>query len=327
MTELRVIDGGVTNSRLTDRNVRDEHPAGLDTVRLRYRATPEQTFDVFRSRPGWGSAQRGEMRRAENGVVVGVFPDGMAYVEGRLASLLGEPSDYALRPSAQLVDADELWRETLGVDVPAEVGRADVTAELAFDDGAEGLALLAALSSTDVPWLKIGTEGRKRDELETVYARTARGRSVVFRVYDKGIEQGTHPAGERIRFERQRRYRKDRARTVAEWRAASLPGWFAGRELGKLWTRSDGFTVCDRGAAGQVLAEKARAGALTWQAAERLVGYVTLRGEGMNDRTQRRRESELRDVGIAIETRELGRRDVDVPGYLAQVVELVARAA
>jgi hypothetical protein len=36
------------------------------------------------------------------------------------------------------------------------------------------------------------------------------------------------------------------------------------------------------------------------QQAERLIGFLTLRGAGLPDRTARRRESELRELGLAV---------------------------
>lgn len=58
-----------------------------------------------------------------------------------------------------------------------------------------GLEFLRALSYVDIPWLKVGTEGGKRDRLETVYHRNMRGRSVALRCYDKGVESDTCAAG------------------------------------------------------------------------------------------------------------------------------------
>lgn len=90
---------------------------------------------------------------------------------------------------------------------PVGVGRADLASELRFSDGRDGVELLRAVSYVDLPWLKVGTEGGKRDSLETVSWRTVNGRSVVMRMYDKGRETGLAAPGEWIRFERQRRRR------------------------------------------------------------------------------------------------------------------------
>jgi hypothetical protein len=100
--------------------------------------------------------------------------------------------------------------------IDARLGRLDIAAELTFDDGRDGLAFLHALSLADVPWAKVGTEGKKREHIQTVNFRTVRGRQILMRAYDKGIEAGIAPPGELIRFERQRRYRKTAERTVAQ---------------------------------------------------------------------------------------------------------------
>jgi len=65
---------------------------------------------------------------------------------------------------------------------------------------------LHALSLADVPWAKVGTEGKKRECIQTVNFRSVRGRTILMRAYDKGIESGVASPGELIRFERQRRY-------------------------------------------------------------------------------------------------------------------------
>jgi len=50
------------------------------------------------------------------------------------------------------------------------------------------------------------TEGKKRECIQTVNFRSVRGRTILMRAYDKGIESGVASPGELIRFERQRRY-------------------------------------------------------------------------------------------------------------------------
>ena len=108
------------------------------------------------------------------------------------------------------------------------VGRADLASELRFIDGREGHEFLRALSYVDLPWLKVGTEGGKRDRLETVYHRNVRGRSVALRCYDKGVESKTCTPGMWLRLERQRRSRKDQEGTVQDVIGRGLAEAFGG---------------------------------------------------------------------------------------------------
>src|SRR5262249_53804908 len=160
-----------------------------DTVRLRFRDPAYGPQLRPGGDHGWSLAARGELRKTSGGVTVGLSP-GLVTVEGRLAAMIHGESDHRLLPGDELGEAVGLWADTLGLAPEAEIGRADVTGELWFDDVEDGRDLLAAARSLDLPWLKIGTEGWKRDTLQTVYARSARGRSVGLRIYDKGVETG-----------------------------------------------------------------------------------------------------------------------------------------
>ena len=135
------------------------------------------------------------------------------------------------------------------------MGRADLASELRFTDGEEGLEFLRALSYVDIPWLKVGTEGQKRDRLETVYHRNMRGRSVALRCYDKGVESETSAPGARLRLERQRRWRKDQEGTVNDVIARGLAEQFVGRELRAVVLGEEEVMVCDPPAAADRLRE------------------------------------------------------------------------
>jgi hypothetical protein len=323
--------GGVSNSRLglkseTGFTVGDP---GLDTVRLRFRS-PEPVQERLREKGVVQGHARGELRRSSGGVTVGAFPDGMVYVEGRVASLFGTPESHALAPAAALHDVERIWRDSLDLvpETVCEVGRADVTGDLVFDDAERGLDLLAALRHMDTPWLKVGTEGYKRGELETVYGRSARGRSVQLRTYDAGKHHGTHEPGERIRFERQRHFRKAAARTVAQFAERPLGEWFVGRELAALVARDeDDVYVCNQDGAMRELRRLAHAEVITWSACERLCGFVWLRGQGQSRATRFRREAELRGLNIALDRTLRASSRVPVNACVRAVVESFAAAA
>lgn len=321
---LTPLEGGRSNSRPSLKSETPGEP-GLDTARLRFRAEPGLAEALRHRLPAdWCLQARGELRRTKDGVTVGAFPDGLAYVEGRVHALVGEPENVALAEPRVLVEAADLWRDSLGVEAVAEVGRADVTGELLFDEARDGLDFLAALRHVDLPWLKIGTEGWKRGELETVYGRSSRGRSVQFRAYDAGVHHGTHAPGERIRLERQRRFRKERARAVADFVAEPLASWFVGRELRKLVDDGGDVLVCNERGAHRELRKRVMAGELSPQTGERLAGFLVLHGAGLSRATRFRRASELRQLGLAVDRTASSSSVVPVGQYVGRVVESFA---
>ena len=142
---------------------------------------------------------------------LGATREGMLYVEGRLGAILNGPDDHSLQPLTRSADGATAARERFGFDVDPAMSRS-VGSTSQPNSGSttarDGLAFLHALSLADVPWAKVGTEGKKRERIETVAFRSVRGRTVLMRAYDKGVESGTARPGEMIRLERQRRYRK-----------------------------------------------------------------------------------------------------------------------
>jgi hypothetical protein len=262
---------------------------------------------------------RGELRRTANGVTIGAYPDGLVTVEGRLAALLHGEEDHRLLGADDFVRAPEAAGDLFGLDVdaaPVGVGRADLASELRFTDGEEGLEFLRALSYVDIPWLKVGTEGGKRDRLETVYHRNMRGRSVALRCYDKGIESETCGPGMWLRLERQRRWRKEQEGTVHDVVDRGLAEAFVGRELRAAVAGDDEVMVCDPPAAAERLRELYAWQAITGDALHRLGAFVWFGSEGLHPRTAQRRAAELRRLGLALNPHEGGRATVPVGEYL-----------
>ncbi len=307
--------GGASNSRPSATTC-TPGGAGFDTIRLRYRQQ-EGAYDRARGLDHAVMA-RGEVRRTVEGVTLGAYPDGLVTVEGRLAAILHGQDDHRLLDAAALCGAPDAAADLFGLDArqPVGVGRADLASELRFADGREGIELLRAASYVDVPWLKVATEGGKRDALETVAWRSMNGRSIVLRLYDKGRETGTAAPGEWLRLERQRRYRKSRERTVAELVGEGLHGAFVGRELVRLVAGVEDVHVCDRAGAVDRLRLAFVAGQITAEMHERLVGYVVSGSPGLKRRTAYGRAAELRRLGIALNPNEGGRSVVAVGDHL-----------
>jgi hypothetical protein len=311
---LRLVEGGASNSRPSP-TTWTHGGAGFDTVRLRFR-DQEHAYELAR-RSGNALHARGELRRCVDGVTIGTYPDGMVYVEGRLAALLHGPDDHRLLSAAELTRAPAVAAERFRLDatLAVAVGRADLASELRFSDGRDGLELLRAASYVDLPWLKVGTEGGKRNSLETVYWRTVNGRSVVMRMYDKGRETGSAAPGEWIRLERQRRWRKAREQTVVEV-IGSPHSAFVGRELARLVDGVDRVDVCNRWGAVERLRELQADGTLSGEMHAKLVGYVVSGGPGLKRSSAYAWASRLRQLGIALNPNEGGRSVVPIGEYV-----------
>jgi hypothetical protein len=275
---LTVIEGGASNSRPLPESW---NGAGVDTVRFRFRGDVEGHARFARSGPHFEGA-RGELYRQEDGIRLGAFRDGTLYAEGRLAAVLRGADDHSLLPVAALRDGAETASSRFGFAVDASnasLGRLDVAAELRFEDGADGLAFLHALSLADVPWAKVGTEGKKRERLQTVNFRSVRGKTILMRAYDKGVESRLAPPGKLIRFERQRRYRKRDELAVSAALDLDVPGLFIGRELRSLACVT-AEVVCDQWGAIDRLNELVRWGWIKAPRADALAGFLIRGGDG-----------------------------------------------
>jgi hypothetical protein len=320
--DLRLVEGGVSNSRPLPESW---NGAGVDTVRFRFRGDVHGYARFARSGPHQ-EGPRGELYRQEGGVRVAALRDGALYAEGRLAAIVNGPDDHSLIPITSLGDGARAVSERFGFRVDesrAAIGRLDVAAELRFEDGADGLAFLHALSLADVPWAKVGTEGKKRDRIQTVNFRSVRGRSILMRAYDKGIESGLAPAGELIRFERQRRYRKQRELAISAALDLDVARLFVGRELESL-ARVTAEVVCDQWGAIDRLNELVRWGSIKAPKADALAGFLVRGGAGHKQSTWYSRWSALRDLGIVIDPLARERSAVPVGRHLRAMVEQLA---
>jgi hypothetical protein len=320
--ELRLVEGGASNSRPIPESW---NGAGVDTVRFRFRGDLDGHNRFARSAP-YQEGPRGELYRQEDGVRLGAFRDGTLYVEGRLAALVQGSGDHSLLPTSALFEGARVGSERLGFDVDASraaVGRLDVAAELRFEDGRDGLAFLHALSLADVPWAKVGTEGKKRECIQTVNFRSVRGRTVLMRAYDKGVESALASPGELIRFERQRRYRKRSELSVTDAGELNVAQLFVGRELDSL-VRVSAEVVCDVWGAIDRLNELVRCGAITGPRADALAGFLVRRGEGHKLSTWYSRWSALRELGILVDPLARERSTVPVGRHLREIIEQLA---
>lgn len=280
-----------------------------NTVYRRWQQRPEGTIEGY----------RGERFTQTPFGRIGVYPDGMVYLEGRAAAIVAQDrTDHSLLPVHGVSAAERVARSLVQAagapigDEVARLGRVDLAAELRFSDPRSGSAFLHSLGSLDVPWCKSRVDGRKGDSIETVSFHGTRGSTIYLRAYDKGVESGTAPPGVRIRVERQRRFRKEREPSPLDFQGSDIRRAYLGREF-RLLTDLPSATVCDVPAALETLANSAT----SWQQFERLAGYLCAgfaieypRSTGYN------RSAELRALGIFVDPTQREPLEVPVGRYL-----------
>lgn len=155
-------------------------------------------------------------RRLDGLGTVGAFPGAsLLFVEGRARALeRANEDDHGLGRARTLPVVQDQVTDQLGrllgraPQSVAQLRRIDLAGELQYDRGEDGRQILAILDGLHSPNYKTSpVRERGGPGLETVYWRTPKRSVPVLRAYDKGVESGSAPIGERIRIERQVRYR------------------------------------------------------------------------------------------------------------------------
>jgi hypothetical protein len=138
------------------------------------------------------------------------------------------------------------------------------------------------------------------------------------------LQSGSCGAGELVRYERQVRWEKKREPSMDEALRLRLGDLYA-KPLRQFRGDLD-LLVVPALAGVDALWRLQESGAISWQLAERLTGYITLRASGRTDtlpaRTRQRRERELRQVGLVIaDDRTADTRAVPLGRYLQALVD------
>ncbi|MGA9634278.1 MAG: hypothetical protein WBQ41_03445 [Solirubrobacterales bacterium] len=295
---------GSTNSQ---RTVKFDRPrpveVGIDTWRLaRY-------MDSDRERGLVSSFTRGGLDHPR----VGGYRLDYSPASG-LLGIEGHPAVEGLGDPAGLIDSEasaltDLRDAGLPIGREAGVGRLDLTTTLDFGDPRRGLVFLSGLAVVDVPRRQVQIRRAPGNgPVETVEFRGPSGRSILSRAYDKGVERAARgdldrsaPAGHLVRLEAQNRFAK-RARMGAtvlarnpEIPAALFKGRFA-----PVADSAEGLTAATADVLGAELVRRVQTGELRGQAAERMSGFLLLRGTGLSAETKRRRRRELRAHGLVL---------------------------
>lgn len=214
---------------------------------------------------------------------------------------------------------DSLGRQSSG---RAGIRRLDVTCDLAFEEGAEGLAVLAGVAGLlrDSPG-KCDVFFGERGAVETVYLRGAAGRKVLGRWYDKGVESNTAARGKLIRPEDQNRWPKASRRHVEELTAPYVRDRFRSR-FRTLYSATKGVTVGGPRVLADKLVAAVERGDITAARAEHLAGYLLL-GDRLQRpaRTRRRLRAQARVHGLVLADGVMQEVEVDLHDVLDQVME------
>lgn len=238
---------------------------------------------------------------------------GVIKAEGRLAAIVDSDAEsFRLGTRAELAAVDQVMREQISellgdapTGPPAGVSRFDLTTEREFSDGAEGQRVLRAFRA-------LGSSARYVVEsvaevggtLRAVSVKTAKRHVTVFRVYDKGIESGSHDPGRRIRWEAQNRVLARRRQTPEALASSDLAHQFA--RTFEPFMQADETTVTAPASIVDQLVQRMTAGEISPRVAARLVGDATMiasygRGIYANEQLAQRRLAALRAAGVAVD--------------------------
>jgi len=274
--------------------------------------------------------------RGPGGTRLGAFVGyGVVWLEGRLSALLsGDAGSWALCPKVGLQAADTVAREALERIAcvgmfgarecsDGELRRYDLAFEHQFGHGPHGLAFLRTCAELLVPGRKTDVWRGPDGQVQTVYWRTPKRGVVTERIYDKGVESGSHAPGERIRIEVQRRpARAKRQRPAIVARRDLAPEF--GRQMAPYLSEDVVATGLD-GAVDELVG-KALRGELSMAKMERLVGTLdVLRRYGRavypDERQQRRRVADVRNCGVVVDEALPPGATVPVGQLLREAVE------
>jgi hypothetical protein len=313
--------------------------SGLDTCSVALRPTSQDWTDLVLSKPHRPAAAGGVvfLEPGPGNTKMGAFGRGLLWLEGRSDAIVtGSDQGWDLRPVIDVLDVERIAREAFDelagepaewheLRPPAEVRRFDLAHEFAFDQGADGLAFLRTVAGMCPPRRKLDVWTGQDGQPQTVYVRQAGSGVVTERLYDKGVESGSHPPGERLRYEAQRRPPKSLRMRPDGLASADLSAEF-GRSISTYVKGSEDVIAAGPQATVEHLAGQVARGELSIAKAERMIGTVALlreygRAIYPEVRQQQRRLRGLRDAGVALDTQLPPERVIPVGQLLCEAME------
>lgn len=262
------------------------------------------------------------------------YVDGIAEVDGwRLGSIPalgltwaeGHPSPGALATSQEVVQTAARVREavdgTFGVLRDRGVARVDVTTTRPFDRTAMGRAFLAGMAAVELSRCEAVRRGSPVHSVAWVYER---GRRILARCYDKGLERG----GESFRFVRledQGRFPSGRRPVIDEAASPEFQRQRLVARFGPMRRSVDGVRAASFPVVAQAIADEVKYGYRSATEARKLAGsLVLLHGgahEGIARRTRYRWRAQLRDAGFVVVDDFMESVEVDLGEQLDAALE------
>lgn len=314
--------------------------SGLDTCSIAFRVKSQDWSDLLLHKAPHVPSAGGMLLFRQKGpgdTRLGAYGRGMVWMEGRAdAALTNDKDSWNLRPASDLpavaATAADAFAQLAGepidyglVPLAAEVRRFDLAHEFSFDDGRDGLAFLRTVAGMCPPRRKLDVWKGQDGQPQTIYVRQARSGVVTERLYDKGVESGSHGPGERLRYEAQRRPPKSKRHTPDVLAALDLAPEY-GRSIQSYVEGNDNVIAAGPDATVHHLAGAASRGEISIAKAERMVGTLALlreygRAIYGDERKARRRLQGLREAGVALDTELPPHRTVPVGQLLRDSME------
>jgi hypothetical protein len=294
----RVERGGSSNTRHTDKLV----PSGFEVI--------EAGIDTARAIFGLNREYRGPQFGQSKGLRWQFYPH-----LGRVA-VEGHPTPGELAPDEALADWVEFGQRTVGLGHFLGFTRLDATATVAFEDPAQGAALLRSLAAVRLPWVKPAVYGNPP---ETVYWLDRRGSGrKLCRAYDKGIESDSAGRGALIRLEEQAKFKTDRRPGLPH----ACGQVIYERRFAPALESSATLQVMGHEVALDALTARLRDGALTDLQFDSLTGFVyrEARAIPQHPKTALRRRRQLRELGIALADQDSDSAPLDLAAVVGATI-------
>lgn len=205
------------------------------------------------------------------------------------------------------------------------VRRLDSTVDLRFDRAVDGLAALAGVAALPLPRSKtkiIRESGGRR--VETVYFHGHRGKRVLGRWYDKGIQTGEASRGAWVRPEDQRRFGAAGRLPLEVVAESSYVRDAFVRRFEPLWRASKGVKVAGVTELAARLGEMVHAGEVKPSTAKALAGHLVLEAGGVEVQARSTRlgdRARCRDLGLVLADGVLDEVEVDLGAVLEEALD------
>ncbi|MGH9919074.1 MAG: hypothetical protein ACRD6W_09435 [Nitrososphaerales archaeon] len=182
-----------------------------------------------------------------------------------------------------------------------------MAADVRFARPDDGLKFLRACSVLELPRLKSKVISHN-GQTQSAYWITPKLGHVRLRLYDKGLQSKTAPAGELVRVERQFRWQGKKRPDPASMAQGDLGTMWQGQL--RVWEGCDDVVVAGLDDHARLIMERAEDGTINPNKALRLSGEILQRGRGFGrdwwvvqgkGRQWARHTKELRDLGIVLD--------------------------